>query len=314
MNKTVIKWIEQYLFFPNIFQQFISICFLPLTVLYCIIITYKRLSAKLLRFDIPVISIGNLVIGGVGKTPLTIALAKDKKDVAIVLRGYGRKSKGVFVVSNRGKILEDVSVSGDEAYLLAQSLPNSLVIVSENRIDGIIKARELGAKIVFLDDGYSSYNIDKFNILIRPKEEPTNLFCLPSGGYRDTKMMYAFADMVLKDGEDFTRVVTFEKDGKIVETLPNNLVLVTAISKSYRLLEYLPKDIKTEIFVDHYNFTQDDIDLIRKKYPNDYIVTTEKDMVKLKHFKLDNIYLMKLDIKIKNSAKIDEYIVSYNGI
>ena len=76
-----IKWIEQYAFFPNPLQRLIGVLFFPLTVLYCIVTTYKRVSAKPKYYGIPVISIGNLLVGGTGKTPVAIALAKDKKDV-----------------------------------------------------------------------------------------------------------------------------------------------------------------------------------------------------------------------------------------
>jgi tetraacyldisaccharide 4'-kinase len=184
--------------------------------------------------------------------------------------------------------------------LLALSLPKASVIVSEDRKEGILKAKELGAKIVFLDDGYRHHNIAKYDILVRPKDEPTNVFCLPSGGYRDTKMMYAFVDMVLKDGVDFTRVVTFSKNNKPIKELPQeNLLLLTAISKPNRLLEYLPNNIKMISFEDHHNFTKNEIDNILQKYPNYNIVTTAKDMVKLEQFKLKNIYLMNLEIEFK---------------
>ena len=293
-----IQWIEQYLFYPNIFQRIISICFFPLTIIYCIVVAYKRTNAKPIDFGIKVISVGNLIVGGSGKTPVTIALAKDKEDVAIILRGYGRDSKGLYVISHNGKILEDTTISGDEAMVFANSLPNTTVIVSENRVNAILKAKELGSKIVFLDDGYSQHHIKKYDILIRPKNEPTNLFCLPSGGYRETKMIYSFVPVVLKDGVDFTRVIEFKQNNIILKELPKNIVLITAISKPKRLLEYLPKNIKTNFFIDHYNFTQNDIDILLNKYPNYYFIVTSKDLVKLKKFNLDNIILMDLNINI----------------
>jgi tetraacyldisaccharide 4'-kinase len=314
MKSYFTKWIEEYLFFPTPLQQLISILFLPLTLLYCVISTYKRISAKPFNFGIPIISIGNLLVGGTGKTPVTIALAKDKKDTAIILRGYGRESKGLFVVSNKGKILEDVTISGDEAFVLAHSLPNSIVIVSENRIQGILKAKELGAKIIFLDDGYSKHNILKLDILLRPKKEPTNIFCLPSGGYRDTKMMYSFSDIVLKEDKDFKRVVTIKKENKIIDNLPRETILLTAISKPERLLEFLPKNIKMISFSDHHNYTQEDIENIKAKYPNYAIVTTQKDFVKLEKYNLENLYLMDLEITIldeKSKMKIEEYIKAF---
>ena len=313
MKSFFIQWLEEYLFFPTPFQRLVGILFLPFTVLYCIITTFSRLSKKPFNFGIPVISIGNLLVGGTGKTPTIIALAKDKSDVAVVLRGYGRDSKGLYVISDGSKILEDVKISGDEAMLLANSLPNAIIIVSENRVDGVLKARELGAKVVFLDDGYRHHEIVKYDILLRPKDEPTNIFCLPAGGYRDSKMMYAFADIVLKENIDFKREITFKKENKIIDELPSDVVLVTAISKANRLLEYLPNGIDTVIYPDHYSFTQNDIDEITQKYPNRPIITTAKDMVKLEMFAIKELYLMDLDVIVteENIQKVDEYIAKF---
>jgi tetraacyldisaccharide 4'-kinase len=291
-----IKWIEQYLFFPNPFQKLISIAVLPFTVLYCVIVAYKKAKSTAVDFGIDIISVGNIVLGGSGKTPVTIALARDKKNVAIILRGYGRKSKGMFVVSNKGKIIEDINTSGDEARLFANSLPNATVIVCENRVEGILKAKELGSKLIYLDDGYSQHHIKKFDILVRPKDEPTNIFCLPSGGYRETKMMYAFAPVVLKDGTDFSRIITFKQNKKTLDKLPSKIVLVTAISKASRLFEYLPSDIKIEIFIDHYNFTQEDMNNIQNKYIGYTLIVTAKDLVKLEQFNIKDIILMDLEV------------------
>jgi len=298
INTYFSKWIEQYLFFPNIFQRLISICFFPFTIVYCIVVAYKRSSARAFDFGINVVSVGNLVVGGTGKTPLTITLAKKQNKPAIVLRGYGRDSKGLYLISKFGKILQDINISGDEAMLYAKNLKNACVIVSENRVDGVLKAKELGCDIVFLDDGYRHHNIKKFDILLRPKDEPTNLFCLPSGGYKETKMMYSFVPVVLKDEVDFIREVTFKQNDNILQTLPKKLLLLTAISKPQRLLQYLPKDVIVKSFYDHYTFTQDDIDNISKNYEAYTIVTTAKDLVKLEQFNIKNIILMDLEVKI----------------
>jgi len=207
------------------------------------------------------------------------------------------------------KIKEKLNISGDEAMLLAKSLPNATIIVSENREKAIIKAKELKCKIVYLDDGYRHHNIEKFDILLRPKEDPKNLFCLPSGGYRDTPMMYSFSNLTLRETKEFKRVVTYEKNNKTIETLPEKLVLITAISKPNRLLEFLPKSINIITYPDHYNFQLEDIENLKLQYPNQSIITTEKDMVKLEKFNLENLYLMKLQIIIDEESikKINSY-------
>ena len=311
MKQKFVLWVEEYLFFPTPFQRLISVLLLPLTFLYNLIIIVKRGIAKPKYHGIPVISIGNLIVGGSGKTPLVIHLAQNKKNVAVVLRGYGRESKGLYVISQKGKILEDVSASGDEAMLLANSLPNATIIVSEDRVKGIKKAKELNCKVVYLDDGFSKYNIEKFDILLRPKKEPTNLLCLPSGGYREPKIMYTAANLVLQEGVDFKRLVTFKQNGQTIDSPPPKLLLLTAISKANRLLDFLPNETKMIAFEDHHNFTKNEIEEVLKQNPNYNIITTAKDMVKLNQFKIKNIYLMDLELEINEDVDftfMNEYI------
>ena len=314
MKQKLILWLENYLFFPNSFQKILSYLLLPLSFIYLLVILFKRLKASKIDFNIPIVSIGNLTIGGSGKTPITIELAKNFNDICVILRGYGRESKGLFVVSLKGEIKVDVKTSGDEAMLLASTLKNATIIVSEDRVEAIKKAKELGCKIVFLDDGFSKYSIKKFDILLKPKDEPTNSFLIPSGAYREPKSFYKKANLVLKEEIDFKRVVTIKKENKEVE-LPKKRVLLTAISKPNRLLEFLPKNIETIFFEDHHNFTKDEIDNILNNYRDFAIVTTQKDFVKLEKFNLKNLYIMDLSIKI--SQKVDftalkNYIKSYN--
>jgi tetraacyldisaccharide 4'-kinase len=314
LKQKLILWLENYLFFPNSFQKILSYLLLPLSFIYLLVILFKRLKASKIDFNIPIVSIGNLTIGGSGKTPITIELAKNFKDVCVILRGYGRESKGLFVVSLKGEIKVDVKTSGDEAMLLASTLKNATIIVSEDRVEAIKKAKELGCKIVFLDDGFSKYSIKKFDILLKPKDEPTNSFLIPSGAYREPKSFYKKANLVLKEDIDFKRVVTIKKENKEVE-LPKKTILLTAISKPNRLLEFLPKNIETIFFEDHHNFTKDEIDNILNNYRDFAIVTTQKDFVKLEKFNLKNLYIMDLSIKI--SQKVDftalkNYIKSYN--
>lgn len=278
-----------------------------------LIILIKRAMAKQIEFGIPIISVGNIIVGGSGKTPVTIKLASNHENACVILRGYGRASKGLFVISHNGKILEDVKTSGDEAMLLANSLPKVTIIVSENRIKAILKAKELGCQIIFLDDGFSKYTISKFNILLRPKDEPTNIFCLPSGGYREPKGFYAQADIEMVEGKDFNRIITIKKDGKTCQ-LPEKTILLTAISKPKRLLEYLPKNIKMISFPDHYTFTKEDIDKIQEENSDYAIVTTGKDFVKLREFNIKNLYLMDLDIEFDKNidfSLLNQYLESF---
>ena len=115
MKRSLVFWGEKYLFSPGVFEWFLALLLLPLSLLYCLVVWIKFKTSKIKDYGIPIVSIGNLIVGGSGKTPLTVALAKRYSNPAIVLRGYGRKSKGMHVVSDGNKVLCDVSSSGDEA-------------------------------------------------------------------------------------------------------------------------------------------------------------------------------------------------------
>ncbi len=306
-TKKVILWTEDYLFRPNFLQRVISFSLLPLTFLYCLIVISKRAFSKPKNFDIPIISIGNLIVGGSGKTPFTIALAKRYENLAIVLRGYKRKSKGLMVVSKRGKILTDVQTSGDEAMLYAKLLKNASVIVSENREEGIKKAKELGCKIVFLDDGFSKAKIKKFDILLKSGNYK-NSFCLPSGPFREPKSFEKFASLILQENIDFKREVK-------IKNPTQRMILITAISNPKRLDSFLPKVVEKIYFPDHYNFKKEEIVKLIQKYNASSILTTQKDAVKMEKFNLP-LSILELEIKIEEKIlkKCDDFIYNFGKI
>ncbi|MFK5882133.1 MAG: tetraacyldisaccharide 4'-kinase [Sulfurospirillum sp.] len=304
---SLISWVEEYLFYPKTFLQFLlSFFLLPLTFLYCIVVISKRVFSKKRDFKTPIISVGNLTLGGSGKTPLTIELAKDIDNCAIILRGYKRASKGLVLVSKFGKILCDVSQSGDEAMLCAKSLPNAAVIVSENRIKAIEYAKSLTCRVIFLDDAFSKAYIKKFDILIKPYSEPTLPFCLPSGSYREPKSLYATADLVAKEDIDFKRVVK-------IKNPTENMLLITGISKPQRLDIYLPKNlIKKIYFEDHHCFTKEELNSLVQKYNATSILTTQKDAVKMDNFGLNlSVMELKLELKPEIKEKINTFLANF---
>lgn len=300
MKRQIVRWIEEdYFQNPSFLGQLLSIILLPLTLIYCLIVGIKRFRDRKIDFGIPIISIGNLIVGGSGKTPITIEISKNQKNIAIILRGYGRSSKELVIVSENGKLLSDVKTSGDEAFLIAKKLPNATVIVSKNRKLGIIKAKELGCDKVILDDGFSKTDIKKFDILIKPKDEPKNIFCIPSGPYREPKFIYAMADLVLEEGLDFKKKVTFFKNDIQIFNFESELIVITAIAKPFRLKEFLPTNTIIESFPDHHFFEDHQIEEIFAKYPSGTFATTEKDAVKLDKF-LKKFVIIKLEIELLN--------------
>ncbi len=92
------KWVESYLYSPSLLQKTVAILLLPLSLIYCFFSLSNRLLQKRYTPEIPVISIGNLTLGGSGKTPVTIEVARDFESACVLLRGYGRESRGLVVV------------------------------------------------------------------------------------------------------------------------------------------------------------------------------------------------------------------------
>ena len=105
---------EQMFFAPKWYHYPIIVLLLPFSFIYGYGMWLRRKFAKEISFDVPIISVGNLIVGGSGKTPFVIALASRFTDVAIISRGYGRQSTGLLEVSYKGKVLVDVMQSGDE--------------------------------------------------------------------------------------------------------------------------------------------------------------------------------------------------------
>ena len=308
MRDRVTYFVEKIFFYPNLATKLISFLLLPISLLYASIMTLRRVLAKKKSFCIPIVSIGNLVVGGSGKTPFIISLAKELKisPIYIVSRGYGRRSRGLVEVShpNRG-ILCSVEDSGDEPMLIAKSLPNCGVIVSEDRKEAISKAIENGAKLILLDDGFNRVDIKKFEILLEPKDVPNRL-PLPSGPFRESIFSYRYADIFLKEARGYNRIVKclFCKD---------KMLLATAIASPKRLDKYLPKGVIAKIYkADHSSFTEEKLSEALDRYGADSILMTQKDRVKLKDTNLP-ISILDLEIEIDKNVidKIDKYIKDF---
>ena len=299
MKQTLTLWGERYLYAPNPFQKLLSLLLWPLSLLYCGLMNLRYRSKQPHDFDIPVISVGNLTVGGSGKTPIVSSLAARYEDVAIVLRGYGRKSEGLVVVSDGKKVLVDVDVSGDEAMLYANVLSHAVVIVSEKRESAIEKAKEMGCKVVFLDDGYNKHQIKKLDILI--EVETKNNFCLPSGPYRE-RLWQGKEALVIQENREFKRSV------KLIDET-DKMVLVTAIARAERLDPYLPEVLEKVYFEDHHFFTKEELEGILKRTAATSLLVTLKDYVKIRKFDLP-ISLMELSLELNDEFinTVDNYV------
>ena len=296
MKKALVFWVEEYFYNPNFLQKSLSYLLLPLSWLYCSIMYLRFKSQRAEDFGIAIVSVGNLTVGGSGKTPLVTALTKPYTKPAVILRGYGRKSSGMIVVKDEAGILCDVDTSGDEAMIYAKKLPKATVIVSENRKTAIQKAKDAGCEIIFLDDAYSKHDIKKKDILI--DVETKNNFCLPSGPYRE-RLWQGKKALVVQEGIDFIREVH-------IKNPTAKMTLVTAIARPQRLDRYLPQVVAKHYFEDHHSFTKEELEEVLQKDKATSLLVTFKDYVKIEHFGLP-LSLLDLEVKVL-SAKLKEFV------
>ena len=310
MKEAVVTFFENMYYMPGLGHRLLSSTLLPLSLLYASFMLLRRRAAHRKAFDLPIVSVGNLQIGGSGKTPFVIALARryeKSRKVAVVLRGYGRKSVGLLEVSRQGDILATVAESGDEAMLIARKCEESSVIVAENRVEGIARAIAGGAGLVILDDGFNRVDIVKFEIVLESQNIP-NSYPLPSGPFREFRFVSEEADIYLKENSGYNRRVFCENPSE-------RMVLATAIANPRRLKPFLPKGVVAEYYkADHDRFSVGQLRDILDRERAESILMTEKDFVKLQDANLP-VSLLRLDMQIEESIleKIDKYIKDYDA-
>ena len=179
----------------------------PFSVLFGIITSIRNslydfdvLKSK--RFDVPIISIGNITVGGTGKTPhveYLVSLLKDKFETAVLSRGYKRKSKGFIEVQADSK----VTTVGDEPLQIKTKFPEVVVAVCENRATGvekILSSQNIKTPDVFiLDDAFQHRRISPdVNILLIDYNRPLkNDFLLPTGHLRESSNEIKRADIII---------------------------------------------------------------------------------------------------------------------
>ena len=188
------------------------------------------------KLSVPVISVGNISAGGVGKTPfveLLIEKIKNNPQTAVVSRGYKRTTTGTVIVNNGHGKLSSVEISGDEPMQLAVKYPELIVVVDEDRVRGARKAIELGATLILLDDGFQHRYLHRdLNIVILTAEEiRIGDLLLPSGNRREPMSSLKRADVIAvtrcADTNEYMRVC---EDGLKCHVLPANIPTIGVIT------------------------------------------------------------------------------------
>ena len=294
----------------------ISLLLLPISFfLQLLIIIKKKLTFKH-SFKIPVICIGNIYIGGTGKTPLSIMIAqeliKHKKKPAIIKKYYSEHI--------------------DEHNLINNSL--NCLFLDKQRSKAINNAEKKQHDIAILDDGFQDYSIEKnLNILcFNSNQLVGNGMTLPSGPLRENINAIKKAQIVLINGNKDKlfeeKILSISNKVKIfyskylpenIEEFKNkNLFAFAGIGNPrnfFKLLADNNLNVHTKLaFPDHYKFSKSEIQrMIDESFKNNLeLVTTEKDYFRIKHYGFKHIKFLKIKLEILEKDKLINQILNYS--
>ena len=295
----------------------------PISLIYGLIVFLRNrlydmgiFSSRL--FAVKTICVGNLSVGGTGKTPMIELLVRELSEnynVAILSRGYKRKSEG-FLLSNEQTTVEEL---GDEPFQIKTKFPKIAVAVDADRRNGISQLEKLiGPDIILLDDAFQHRKVKAgFSILLTSYDNLyTKDWYLPTGDLRDSKREAGRADVIvvtkcpanLSPSEKnkiresihpkphqkvLFSYLSYNKELKgdilTLDTLKEKKVtLVTGIANPAPLIKFLNSEgitFEHLKYKDHHFFTDQEIDILKEK---ECILTTEKDFVRLET-KLTNL-------------------------
>lgn len=313
------------------FRKRYYILFLPFSFLYGIVISFRNFfyDKKIInhqKYNFPIITVGNITVGGTGKTPhveFLVNVLSEKYKIAVISRGYKRKTNGFVLSSNESTVAE----IGDEPKQIKSKFKENVIVAVDKDRNNAIKnlfANEIKFDIIILDDAYQYRKIKPdISILLIDYSKPIYKdYLLPSGDLREKARNKNRADIVIitKCPDKLTpirrRIITKElslysfqqiyftkfKYGKFTHILNNDktieinsqysVLLVTGIANPNTLINYvksITENIIHKRYPDHYNFNHQDIvmlidDFDNIKNKNKIILTTEKDAMRLQEF------------------------------
>lgn len=288
-------------------MAYLRLLLLPFSGFYGLVIWIRNRCydwgwLKSTSFDHPIIVVGNLAIGGTGKSPMTeylIRLLSDRYKIATLSRGYGRKTRGFLEVD----ITDTASRCGDEPLQFKHKFPYITVAVSENRVNGVRRLLQQGCEVVVLDDAYQHRALRPgLTILLfdyRAMAQPKWL--LPAGNYRDSFRERRRADLimvtktpnevsarakerirskletarhipVLFSGISYGKLTRLQAGGvaDVAEFSPDvSVLLVTGIANPEPLYHHLKAQVRELVpirFPDHHRYTVADMQQIISRF------------------------------------------------
>ena len=307
-------------------KNILSTILLPLSWLFRGIVVGRKIYFRIHNYKISTpecftIVVGNITVGGTGKTPLVIWLAKKIKNqhlgVGIVTRGYKRKSKDEIIEVQADSSPLD---AGDEAILLAQNTACP-VIVSANRKNAVeFLLNKYKVDVVLSDDGLQHYNLPRnYEIVIVDGDRGFgNSRCLPAGPLREPIARLKSCDLVVNNGKNDTKHCYFEIKYNDVVSLCSDTIrkplkdlkdfTVHAVAgignpnRFFNMLKGVGLNIIEHRFPDHYIYKASDLEF-NDDYP---VIMTEKDAVKCRKYVANDIWY--LPISISANTELEKQI------
>lgn len=288
----------------------------PLAVIYKLVISVRRsylqrFSQK--KFSVPVIVVGNLTVGGAGKTPLVIALARQFVEkglrVGIVSRGYGAALKAF---PHEVAVTDSAKQVGDEPLLIARKT-GCPVVIAPKRVQAVRYLLDrYQSDVILSDDGLQHYAMGRAIeiVVIDGLRKLGNGFCLPAGPLREGIKRLQKSDLIVVNGGEWpgahsmsleAGALTQLSSGEEVniKALQTPVAAVAAIGHPERFfttLQQMGVNLKKYPFPDHHHFQQNELQFTEKT-----VVMTEKDAVKCQAFAADSWYFLPVEAKLDDS-------------
>lgn len=311
---------------------------LPFAILYGLGVRLRHflydrgwLSSK--RYHFPIVCVGNLAVGGTGKTPMVEYLVRllGQEQVAILSRGYRRKTRGFVLADDSATAM----TLGDEPYQYHRKFPRATVAVCESRQEGIERLLENPHfKYIILDDAFQHRKVQAgTNLLLTSYDKLyTQDFLLPVGSLRDIRSRAHKAQIIivtkcpeLTQTEQekiiqqlkplpsqkvyFTtiaysdRVYSHEDSQALKDFIATPFTLVTGIANPTPLVDFLEKQgasFEHLAYSDHHHFSNRELEFLRQK---ERILTTEKDYVRLEGA-LSTLYYLPIETQFLNDQRL----------
>ena len=300
-------------FWDKKYHTFFSIILLPISFFYRIIVSVKKITTTKKEFTIPIICIGNIYIGGTGKTPLSMKIweiFKNEKKPVIIKKNYKNHKDEIELIKKYSKI-----------------------ITSEKRSEGINLAIEKKFDLAILDDGYQDFEIKKnINIICFNSQQGIgNGQTIPSGPLREKldslkncqivfingKKNLEFEDKLKKYNNKLTFFYFNYYVKNLNEFINRKLISFAGIGNPENFFKLLKENhlniIKEIDFPDHYEYTQKDLENLsdlEKKY-NAKLVTTEKDYLRISSFNRRSFGMIPIKVNIDNQEKFIQIIKKF---